>query len=95
VGRCRNTGTPTGRWRWSPARPAGSGWSWPGRSSGVLSEGRPLDAVALNAGVGVNGELTRIPLEDDLNLIAVNVTAVVHLAKRALPRWRAGAPGGC
>jgi short-subunit dehydrogenase len=48
--------------------------------------GRPLDAAALNAGVGVNGEFARdIPLEDDLRLIAVNVTAVVHLAKRILP----------
>ncbi|HET8789330.1 MAG TPA: SDR family NAD(P)-dependent oxidoreductase [Actinomycetes bacterium] len=52
----------------------------------VAGLGRPLDAVALNAGIGVNGDFTRdIPLEDDLRLIAVNVTAVVHLAKRILP----------
>ena len=52
----------------------------------VAGLGRPLDAVALNAGIGVNGDFTRdIPLEDDLQLIAVNVTAVVHLAKRVLP----------
>ena len=44
------------------------------------------DAVALNAGVGVNGSFTfDIPLEDDLNLIALNVTSAVHLAKRVLP----------
>jgi len=54
--------------------------------SAVASVGRPLDAVALNAGIGVNGDFTRdIPLEDDLRLIAVNLTAVVHLAKRVLP----------
>jgi short-subunit dehydrogenase len=54
--------------------------------SAVASAGRPLDAVALNAGIGVNGDFARdIPLEDDLRLIAVNVTAVVHLAKRVLP----------
>jgi uncharacterized protein len=54
--------------------------------SAVTAGGRPLDAVALNAGIGVNGHFTRdIPLEDDLRLIAVNVTAVVHLAKRLLP----------
>jgi uncharacterized protein len=54
--------------------------------SAVAAAGRPLDAVALNAGIGVNGDFTRdIPLEDDLRLIAVNVTAVVHLAKRLLP----------
>jgi uncharacterized protein len=52
----------------------------------VAAGGRPLDAAALNAGVGVNGEFARdIPLEDDLRLIAVNVTGVVHLAKRILP----------
>jgi short-subunit dehydrogenase len=52
----------------------------------VEAGGRPLDAAALNAGVGVNGDFTRdIPLEEDLRLIAVNVTAVVHLAKRILP----------
>ncbi len=52
----------------------------------AMAGGRPLDAVALNAGVGVNGSFTTdIPLEDDLNLIAVNVTAPVHLAKRVLP----------
>src|SRR5215212_8772120 len=49
----------------------------------VAEGGRPLDAAALNAGIGVNGDFTRdIPLEDDLRLIAVNATAVVHLAKR-------------
>ncbi len=54
--------------------------------SAVASVGRPLDAVALNAGIGVNGDFARdIPLEDDLRLIALNVTAVVHLAKRVLP----------
>jgi short-subunit dehydrogenase len=54
--------------------------------SAVAAGGRPLDAVALNAGIGVNGDFTRdIALEDDLRLIAVNVTAVVHLAKLVLP----------
>jgi len=52
----------------------------------VAEGGRPLDAAALNAGIGVNGDFTRdIPLTDDLRLISVNVTAVVHLAKRLLP----------
>jgi len=52
----------------------------------VAETERALEALALNAGVGVNGDFTRdIPLEDDLNLIALNVTSVVHLAKRVLP----------
>jgi uncharacterized protein len=54
--------------------------------SAVQATGRPLDAAALNAGIGLNGDFTReIPLEEDLRLIAVNVAAVVHLAKRLLP----------
>jgi len=52
----------------------------------AVAGGRPLDAVALNAGVGFNGSFaTDIPLEDDLKVIAINVTAPVHLAKRVLP----------
>ena len=48
-----------------------------------------------NAGVGVNGESAwDIPLEDDLRLIAVNVTAVVHLAKRILPGMLDRGEGG-
>jgi len=48
--------------------------------------GRPLDVAALNAGVGVSGDFVRdVSLEADLRLIAVNVTAVVHLAKLVVP----------
>jgi uncharacterized protein len=53
--------------------------------SAALATERPLDAVALNAGVGVGGDFVETPLEDDLGLIALNVTSVVHLAKRLLP----------
>src|SRR5205085_10711322 len=45
------------------------------------SIGRPLDAVALNAGVGVGGAFAETSLEEELNLIALNVTSSVHLAK--------------
>ena len=70
--------------RSGPTCRAMTGWSGCGRP--WRPWGGRLDAVALNAGIGVNGDFTRdIPLEDDLELIAVNVTAVVHLAKRALP----------
>jgi short-subunit dehydrogenase len=47
--------------------------------------GRPLDVVCLNAGVGNAGPFIETPLEDDLRLIALNVTHVVHTAKRLLP----------
>jgi short-subunit dehydrogenase len=48
----------------------------------IQSKGRPVDAIAINAGVGVGGDFARqTELEDELNLIALNVTSSVHLAK--------------
>lgn len=48
--------------------------------------GRPLDAIALNAGVGVGGDFAReTALQAELNLIQLNVTSTVHLAKGVLP----------
>lgn len=48
--------------------------------------GRPLDALILNAGVGVSGAFVQTDLDDELRMIGVNVMSVVHLAKRLLPR---------
>lgn len=43
----------------------------------------PVEALALNAGVGLGGDFLRsTTLEENLNLIELNVTSVVHLAKR-------------
>ncbi len=44
-----------------------------------------VDALALNAGVGNGGPFVQTPLEADLNLVALNVTSVVHLTKALLP----------
>jgi uncharacterized protein len=52
----------------------------------VGSLGRPVEVLALNAGVGVAGPFVDTPLEDDLRLISLNVTSVVHTAKRLLPQ---------
>ena len=47
------------------------------------AQARPLDAIAINAGVGVSGDFTRqTDLQDELNLIQLNVVAPVHLTKR-------------
>src|SRR5689334_10899720 len=47
---------------------------------------RPVEAVAINAGRGAGGDFTRdTDLRDELNIIDVNVTSTVHLAKRVLP----------
>ena len=50
----------------------------------IRAAGRPVDAIAINAGVGVGGPFVENDLDDELNLIALNVTSVVHLAKRVV-----------
>jgi short-subunit dehydrogenase len=59
----------------------------------VTATGRPLDALALNAGVGNGGPFLETPLEDDLRVIGLDVVAVVHLAKRLLPAMVARGAG--
>jgi len=51
----------------------------------IQSCGRPVDAIAINAGVGVDGNFAKdTELKAELNLIALNVTSPVHLAKRVV-----------
>ncbi len=51
----------------------------------IKSSGRPVDAIAFNAGVGIDGDFAQTTrLEDELNIINLNVTSTVHLAKRVL-----------
>jgi short-subunit dehydrogenase len=47
---------------------------------------RPIDALMLNAGVGVGGSFVQTELDEELRMIGLNVTAVVHLSKRLVPR---------
>lgn len=57
--------------------------------------GRTPDAVAINAGVGVGGDFARDnDLSDELNLIVLNITGAVHLARRVLPDMIARGSGG-
>ena len=52
----------------------------------IEATGRPVDAIAINAGVIVGGDFTtQTDLADELRMIALNVTGTVHLAKRVLP----------
>ena len=46
--------------------------------------GRPLDAAALNAGVGQGGRFVDIDMADEQAVIDLNVTSTVHLAKLVL-----------
>jgi uncharacterized protein len=51
--------------------------------------------VAINAGVGVGGDFVREnALSDELNLISLNITGAVHLAKLVLPDMIAQGAGG-
>ena len=50
------------------------------------ADGRPVQALALNAGIGLGGDFARDQsLDDALRLIRLNVESTVHLAKRVLP----------
>jgi short-subunit dehydrogenase len=53
--------------------------------SSARAAGRPLDAVALNAGIGAGGAFaTRTDLETELRIVDLNVRSTVHLAKLVL-----------
>jgi len=46
--------------------------------------GRPVEAAALNVGIGRGGAFLDNALEDEFRLIAINITGTVHLAKRVV-----------
>lgn len=51
----------------------------------IKGSNRAVDAIAINAGVGVGGDFAReTDLQDELNLINLNVVSAVHLAKRVV-----------
>jgi uncharacterized protein len=61
----------------------------------VLQDDRPVDLVVNNAGYGTGADLLDRPAEHWLEMVQVNVSAVVGLTHAALARYRtAGSPGG-
>jgi uncharacterized protein len=50
----------------------------------VVGLGRPLDAAALNAGIGRGGAFLDTDLQDEFDVIDLNVRSTVHLAKLVL-----------
>jgi short-subunit dehydrogenase len=51
----------------------------------IQAAGRPVDAVALNAGVGAGGAFANgTSLEDELRIVDLNVRSTVHLAKHVV-----------
>ncbi|MFI6264858.1 SDR family NAD(P)-dependent oxidoreductase [Micromonospora sp. NPDC051006] len=55
-------------------------------AAAVAATGRPVAALALNAGRGAGGAFVGgTDLADELNIVDLNVRSTVHLAKRILP----------
>jgi len=54
---------------------------------------RPVDALLLNAGVGVGGAFIDTDLDAELKMIALNCDHTVHVAKRLLPAMVARGAG--
>ena len=50
----------------------------------ITAAGRPVDAAALNAGVGQGGAFLETDLAAEKDIIDLNITSTVHLAKRLL-----------
>lgn len=58
------------------------------------ADGRPLQAAALNAGIGAGGAfVNETQLSDELQIVDLNVRSTVHLAKRLLPAMVARGQG--
>lgn len=47
----------------------------------IENAGRPVDAVAINAGVGVSGRFIETDLAAEMNMVRLNVMSVLHLTK--------------
>jgi uncharacterized protein len=61
----------------------------------IEAGGRPVQILALNAGVCVRGDFARTTeLDDELNLLRLNVLSSVHLAKRVVPAMVKRRSGG-
>lgn len=59
----------------------------------ATSDGRALDAAALNAGTARAGPFVTGPLDDDLGVVDLNVRSTVHLAKLVLADMAARGSG--
>ena len=59
----------------------------------IRSHRRPVDALLLNAGVGVGGEFIKTDLSSEARMIALNCGHTVHLAKRVVPEMVARGQG--
>ena len=47
----------------------------------IEGTGKQVDAIALNAGVGVSGRFVETDLKEEMDMVRLNVMSVLHLAK--------------
>jgi short-subunit dehydrogenase len=58
----------------------------PARIAAALrADGLPVDVLVNNAGFGAHGQFSELPLERQLDMVRVNVTALTHLTGLLLP----------
>jgi len=50
----------------------------------IAATGRPVEAIVINAGVGLGGKFWETDVEKEMNIIDLNVMSTVHLAKRVV-----------
>ena len=62
-------------------------------AAAVEGAGRPLDAAALNAGVGHGGRFAETDLDAELGIVELNCASTVHLAKRVVQDMAARGEG--
>jgi uncharacterized protein len=59
----------------------------------VEGTGRKLDAIAINAGVGVGGKFTETDLDKEINIVRLNVEGTLHVTKHAVKKMVAQGEG--
>lgn len=59
----------------------------------IRASGRPLDGIALNAGVGAGGAFVDQRLDDILRIVDLNVRSTVQLARQVVPDMTARGEG--
>ena len=84
-----NHGAAVACWRCDLAEPA----SRASLISQLTRLGQPIDVLVNNAGFGLHGRFERTDLARELEMIEVNVAALVHLTKAVLPGMRAQGSG--
>ena len=80
AGRCRESGAQAMAVRQNLRSAAGVEALY----AAVAATGRPVDAAALNAGVGRGGAFVETPVADLLEVVELNVASTVHLARLLL-----------